>query len=269
MNPSNRLRGLVIGTAVTFALIPLLWTLLASLGVVADSSTTPPVWQLPPTLDFYGEIRTEQTFFWDEFAVSFALSAAISAVTLGAAAPAAYALSRWQSRWRSTALYVCLTLASLPAVAVVLPLAEILRTMRLTDTFGGVLLAESALFAPLAVYLLVGYLDQVPADVEEAALIDGAPPLQRLVWILLPALIPGLVAVGTLVFALSWNQFILPAVLTQTHIRTLPVQMRDFFALEREFDWRIAAAVIVLSLLPVGAAAALAYRSLERLKFNP
>jgi ABC-type glycerol-3-phosphate transport system permease component len=78
----------------------------------------------------------------------------------------------------------------------------------------------------------------------------------------------GLIATAVIVFVLSWNQYFLPLVLTNIHIKTIPVMMRDFFTLEREFEWPVAAAVLILSLLPVSGVAIIAHRALQRFSLN-
>ena len=81
---------------------------------------------------------------------------------------------------------------------------------------------------------------------------------------MLPSTAPGLAATCALIFVLSWNQYVVPLVLSGTHIRVIPVMLRDFFALEREFEWPAAAAVILISLLPVSTFVAAVHRVLER-----
>jgi ABC-type glycerol-3-phosphate transport system permease component len=257
-------RWLLPGLGVISVILPMLWTALASLKVQANNNVSPPIWSLPPSFDSYLEIRSEQTFFWQELAASTLLSALTMLLTISLAFLAAYSLARTRARWRRLAAQSCLILASLPIISFVFPLGDILRYLRLHDTFVGMVLAESAVFAPLAVYILYGYLRRLPKELEEAAIMDGATLLQVLRQAVLPAIASGVVATAVIVFTLSWNQFFLPLVLTGIRIRVIPVMMRDFFSLEREFDWTVASAVLILSLLPVSVVAGTAHRMLER-----
>ena len=125
------------------------------------------------------------------------------------------------------------------------------------------MLAESALFAPLAVFILYGYIMHLPPDYEEAACLDGADFTSLVLRVVFPAVASGVIATGVIVFVLSWNQFFLPLILTSTQIKTVPVMMRDFFVLDREFEWPKVAAVLIISLIPVGLFVAVAHRSLE------
>lgn len=262
-------RWLFLGVSLICIVLPLLWTVLASLGVQVNNTISPPTWSLPPSFDSYLEIRSEQTYFWQEFATSILLSALTTLTTGTVGFLAAYSLARTRFRWRRLAIQGCLILASLPAISFVFPLSDILRAFRLHDTFIGVLLAESAVFAPLAVYILHGYISQIPREWEEAAYLDGATLVRVLTNAVLPTVSPGIIATTVIVFVLSWNQFYLPIILTTIRIKVIPVMMRDFFALEREFDWRVASAVLIVSLLPVSILVAAAHRVMARFVFAP
>lgn len=86
--------------------------------------------------------------------------------------------------------------------------------------------------------------------------------------VIAPLLAPGLIAAAVIVFALSWNQYVLPLLLTDTRVRVLPVLMRDLITLERDFEWDNAAVVIILSLIPAAGVVAAAHQLLERLRFG-
>jgi multiple sugar transport system permease protein len=269
MRKSHWWRWLFLGVISTGVILPLTWTVLASLGVQVNNTISPPSRSLPASFDGYLEIHSEQTFFWQEFATSILLSALTTLTTVAVSFLAAYSLARTRFRWRRLVVQGCLVLASLPAVSFVFPLSDILRAFRLHDTFIGVLLAECAVFAPLAAYILHGYISQIPTEWEEAAYLDGAALMQVLRDAVLPAVSPGVIATIVVVFVLSWNQFYLPVILTAIRIRVIPVMMRDFFTLEREFDWRVASAVLIISLLPVSILVAAAHRVMDRFVFAP
>jgi len=260
-------RGLFLSLGIASVLLPLLWTALASLKVQVNNTVTPPVWSLPVSFASYTEIQSEQTFFWQEFATSLALSGLTMLLTVTVSLLAAYCLARTGSPWRRLAVQASLILATIPAISFVFPLGDVLHYLRLHDTFTGVALAETAMLSPLAVYILHGFIGQIPRELEEAAVLDGATLPQVLTGIVLPTISSGMIATAVIVFVLSWNQFFLPVVLTATRIRVIPVMMRDFFALEREFDWTVASAVLVVALLPASVFVAAAHRALERFRF--
>jgi len=161
-----------------------------------------------------------------------------------------------------------LVLATLPVIAYVIPLSELARHVHLRDTFVGMALANAAVFAPLALYVVYRYVAQIPAELEEAAFLEGAS-LSRVLWeVIAPAAAPGLAATVLLVFVLNWNMLLVPLALA-VRIKTIPMAIIDFFTFEREVEWSIAAAALIVSLVPVVAIVAVAHRILERFSLGP
>ncbi|TMI75683.1 MAG: carbohydrate ABC transporter permease [Bacillati bacterium ANGP1] len=260
----------VLLSVVVFALIvPLIWTLLASFQIKPEAHGWPPAWTLPPSAKSYAEVMTEVSGFPRVYATSLIVSITTTLLTIGTAFLAAYSLARWRFRGTRAVVQSFLVLASLPAMAYVIPLSDFTRELHLRDTFAGVALASAAVYAPLAVYILYGYLEQVPRSLEEIAHLEGAR-LFQIVWkVVVPAAAPGLAATAVLVFVLDWNLFLVPTALTLNHVKTIPVALSDFYTYERELEWSNAAAALTLSLLPVAALVALAHRILEQFSLNP
>ncbi len=264
----KRLRAMLLALAVIVFILPLLWTFLASWGITPDDTSSPPVWTWPPTIQNYLQIGVAEPGFLGELATSVSSAVTATALTILVALLAAYSLARSQLRRAGTGIQVFLVLASLPVMAYVIPLSDIVRRARLYDTFVGIALANTAIFAPLAVYVLFGYLRQIPADLEESARLDGAGFLQILWRVVVPAAGPGIAATAIILFVLNWNTLIVPLVLTENHVRTIPVAMSDFFTFERDLEWPVAAAVLITSLLPLVILVTLAHRALERFQLG-
>ncbi len=263
------LRAAALAIAVVACLLPLGWTALASFRILPDTTQSPPKWT-PPSLDNYtGEIGIAEPAFAQELATSAGLSLAATGLTLTLAFLAAYALARSNFRGRNLWVQGSLILASLPVMAYIIPLSETMRRARLEDTFVGLLLAQTAVLAPLAVYVLHGYLAQLSPELEESAALEGATAWQTLRTVVLPLAAPGLAATGLILFVLSWNQFLVPLVLTASRIKIIPVAMSDFFTFERELEWPTAAAALIVSLLPLTLLVTLAHRALERFTLAP
>jgi multiple sugar transport system permease protein len=246
-----RIRRALLAVIVFIFALPLAWTILASLGVHPDTGALRLKWTFPPSLESYAEVGTVEPAFLKEIATSLAVSTVSTGLTLFVSFLAAYALARSRRRRMDARVQGFLILASLPVMAYVMPLTGTVRALHFYDTFAGVCLAQTAIFAPLAVYVLFGYLRQVSPDYEEAAYMDGASPLRILLRIILPAHALSLAATGTILFVLNWNSFLIPMMLTTSHVRTVPISMSDFFILDRELEWPTAAAALVVSLLPL------------------
>ncbi len=264
------LRVLLLGVAVLAFGLPLIWTALASFGVEPDNNSSPPTWSLPPSTEHYTEIGIAEPTFAEELTTSTSLALLATALTLGISFLAAYAMARSIFRGKRLLVQGFLILACLPVMAYAVPLTDTVGHLHLEDTFIGVMLAQTAVFSPLAIYILYGYLSQVPRELEESVRLDGGSTLQVIRNVALPLASPGLAATGIIVFVLNWNLFLVPLVLTTSRIRTIPVAMSDFFTFERELEWPTAAAALTTSLVPLVILIALAHRLLEefRLPFS-
>ncbi len=260
---AQRLRIVLLSViGLTFA-VPLLWTLLASVGVQPSGHA------FPPTLDHYLDVGIAEPNFWRALLTSSLVSALATLLTMTIAFPAAYSLARASRRSTNSLLQALLVLASLPVMAYVIPLSDIARRMHLLDNVIGVMLAQTAAVVPLAAYVLYGYLARLPVDVEEAAILDGASLAHRLSHIVLPIILPGAAATAIIALVLHWNMLLIPLVLNNGHIKTIPLAMIDFFTFERELEWPTAAAALVVSLLPLISMVLLAYRLLARFRLSP
>ena len=260
---SISVRTLFLAIVLVVCLLPLLWTVLAAFGVKPIDSVSPPTWTLPASLDHIEEIGIAEPQFVSELLTSASLALATTLLTSGIAFLAAYALARSRFRGRKMLVQSCLILASLPVISYLIPLRNTLDMLRLGDTFIGAVLSETALVAPLAMYVLFGYFNGMPIELEEAAHLDGASVGQTVQRVVLPASTVGVAATAIIIFVLSWNQVLMPMVLT-TRVRTIPVAMIDFFTFERDLEWPTAAAALLASLLPIGVFVAVAYRALEQ-----
>ncbi|HVO39034.1 MAG TPA: carbohydrate ABC transporter permease [Spirochaetia bacterium] len=260
----GRARAVILAAVVFASVLPLAWTIFASVGIHPNNTSTPPTWTLAPTLDAYREVGTAERGFWDEMAASAATSAASTLVTILIAFLAAYAFVHSTMRRKALLMQGFLVLASLPVMAYAIPLEDTVRALGLHDTFAGLVLTQAAIFAPLAVYVLYGYLSEASFDFEEAARLDGASPWRTISQVVLPMNAPGVVATAIVIFVLCWNSFLAPLVVTTSRVRTIPLAMSDFFTVDRELEWPSAAAALVVTLLPLAAVVALSHRTLRR-----
>ena len=250
--------------ALVVVLVPLVWTALAAIGIQPNNNTSPPAWTVRPTLDHLAEVSVVEPAFWQELATSVGVSAVAAVLAAAISFLAAYGLARSGGRAGRRLSPALLVLASLPAMAYVLPLSDLLRRIGLLDTLAGVTFAEAAATAPLAVYVFYAYLASTSAEGEEAARLDGAGLAGLLRAVVLPAAAPIVAATVIVLFVLDWNQLLIPLVLTGINVRTLPVVLTDFFTLERELDWPTAAAALSISLVPLLILVALFHRFVER-----
>ncbi len=238
-----------IGAAVV--LFPIFWMVLASVRPVAEVLAYPPKW-IPEqfTLDYYRQLFDSSEYV-QYLKNSYIIAAGTTLLSLLLASLAAYGFSRYKVPGGRAILLAMLALYMMPGVSLVLPYFRISMGLHLYDTRLGLILAYSSFVLPMATWLLKGYMDSIPFDLEEAALVDGATRLGAFRRILLPLIAPGLVATGTMGFLGAWNEFFFAVVLT-TSIRaqTLTVGIGRFFG-QYNRDWNGIMALTTFASLPI------------------
>jgi len=139
----------------------------------------------------------------------------------------------------------------LPGIVIVVPLIVILRQLQLTDNLLGLTAAYLLLGLPLAVWMLKGYMDDIPPELDEAATLDGASPVQVLLQVIMPLMAPATVAVGAFAFLLAWGEYLFAtSLLTSTEVRTLPLALQAAFG-QYTIDWgMLTAGGVIISLPP-------------------
>jgi ABC-type glycerol-3-phosphate transport system permease component len=188
-------------------LLPFYWTLSSSLTPEAVLLDGPPLWPRLPVLDHYRDVFHERDF-WTPIRNSLAVAAATTLLCVALGSLCAYALARLRFRGRALLLGAVLAVGMFPQIAIVAPLFLALRALRLIDTYPGLVLPYLTFALPLAIWLLVGFFRELPADLEEAAMVDGASRVRVLVEIVLPLAAPALATTAILTFIYCWNEFL-------------------------------------------------------------
>lgn len=219
-----------------FALGPWLWMLLSSIRPERDMTRTPlMIW--PSTLTLAHRIELlERTSFVENLRDSLIVAAGTVMVGLGLALTAAYAFSRFRFRGRTTMRSLFLIINMFPIVMLILPLFILMRQLRLLDTYFALISAHATFTLPFAIWLLTRYMDGIPTELDQAALIDGATRWQTMRFVILPLVGPGMVAVGIYLFITSWNEYLFALVLAGEQVRTVTVALQMFIG-ENGIDW--------------------------------
>jgi ABC-type glycerol-3-phosphate transport system permease component len=165
--------------------------------------------------------------------------------------PAAYAFARFPFTGRSFLFFALLVMRMLPPIAVLVPMYVLFSKLGLTTTRFSVVLAYTTFSLPLVVWIMRGFFEDLPAELEESAWIDGAGRYDAFRHIMLPLARPGMVAASILCLQLAWNDFLFAAVLTNNSTQTLPVLMVAFSGGDSGVDWGGLTASGVLVILPV------------------
>ena len=188
-----------------------------------------------PTLENYRAVLEEDKF--DRYLLNSLFVGVVStAITLVLGCMAAYGLARFQFRGRHTVAYATLLLRTVPLAVLAIPVFLIWNEWHLINSLWGLVLLYVAVNLPFTIWLLYGFVLQVPIELEEAAAIDGCGPIRVFTKVLLPLMAPGLAAASIFTFRIAWNEFILALVLTDRHTRTLPVAA-SLFITDMGVDW--------------------------------
>lgn len=230
-----------------FLLFPFYYAVVSSLKDSADLFTVS-YWPKAPTLSNYGAVMTEQPFARN-ILNSVAVSTAVVALSLGLALFAAFSLSRVRFRGRKLLLYTILGVSMFPQVAVLSGLFEIIRLLGLYNNLLSLVFSYMIFTLPFTVWVLTAFMRDLPVEVEEAAIMDGAKPFTIVTRIFLPLMGPAMVTTGLLAFIAAWNEFLFALTFTLTNAqRTVPVAIALITgASEHELPWGniMAASVIV------------------------
>lgn len=223
--------------------------------------SNPPVWfpRSPDLTHFQSLIRNRSI---NSLLNSFIIAGGATLLAVVIGCPAAYSMARFKTGGRNFAFWI-LSQRMLPPIAIVFPVFLLFRTLRWVDTYQGLILLYAAFNVPYVIWMMRGYFRDVPIEVEESALVDGASVL-RVFWsITLPLSAAGLIATTVFTFIFSWNEFLFAVVLTRAKVVTLPVAMSGFFGSESTF-WGAAGALSVIASAPIFVLSLLVQRYLTR-----
>lgn len=244
---------LLLSVALVAALAPVYWMFTISLKPEVEHFASPPPWfNFTPTLQHYYEAFVERSF--GQYLITSAVVAVISticALVLGTLA--AYSLARFRLPYdldRRLSLWI-LSTRMFPAIVTAVPLFLMMRDLRLLNTKASLIIVYTAFNLPFVVWMMRGFFDEVPRDLEEAALVDGDSRMGALVRVVLPLVAPGLAATAVFCLIVSWNEFLFALVLTQTDASmTLPVGIAGRVT-QYEIKWGVMSAAGAVAIVPI------------------
>ena len=212
--PGILIAYVILGLVLLYTITPFLWMIFTSLKSDKEAVTIPPtLWPKEPTLEAYIQI-----LIWGNFPIWFlnstiiSLGTALLSTLIGSFA--GYGFSRFSFRGRATLIGVILASQMLPGVLLVGPYFKMLSTVGLYNTYPGLILAFTVITLPFSTWMLKGFIDSVPEELDDAALIDGCTPLGTYLKVILPLIAPGMVATVIFAFLLAWGDLLWVLVLT-------------------------------------------------------
>ncbi len=252
-----------VGLIALFLLIlgPILWLLINSFKTNVEALAIPPKLIFPPTFRNYPAVILRVDQFPLYFFNSVYTMVASTAVVLVLGLPAAYVLARFRFRGKVLLAFAILATRMIPRVAIGIPTYLIMMRLGLLDTYTALIASYVAYNLPFGIWLLIGFVQIIPREIEEAAAIDGSSRAQTFLRIIVPLIGPGLAAVGILVMIVCWREFFLPLILTSHNAKPIAVVAGQFIT-EYGIDWGQLSAFAMITFAPVFAVAWYAQRYL-------
>jgi multiple sugar transport system permease protein len=251
MRPLRRVADALVLLLLAAYALPFFWQLLTSFKPDALLLRVTLPWPTEMTTVHYDAVW-ERSLIPQALGNSLAVAALTTLLAVVIGVFAAYALARLPVPGTGALLLVLVAGTAFPQIAIVSPLYLLIRALGLRDTWTALVLANTSFALPLVVWLLAGFIREIPAELEEAASLDGAGRRQTLRFVILPLVAPGLASVALLAFLFSWNEFLFAYTFTASgSSRTVPVALALFPGVF-EVPWGdIAAASILASLPPI------------------
>ena len=233
-----------------FLLFPFYWTLVTSLKDTHElHSLVVTYWPVNPTGAAYEHLFTQFNFL-HPMKNSFIVAAITTLVSLTVSTLAAYAFSRYRFKGRKLLMTVFLTNNMFPTVLLLIPLFTTMRKMNLLYTPWALVLSYTTFTIPFSVWLLNGYINDLPLSMEEAAMVDGADRFTAFTKIILPVLLPCLLATGVYIFMQSWNEYTFAVLFTNENNRTIPVALKNLIG-TMGVQWELITAGGIITVIPV------------------
>ena len=227
--------------------------------VIISFKTRIGVLDVPPTLDFDPKVivKNYSDVIFDRGFLRYTINSIIvTFVAVGVAiilgTPTAYAFSRLRFRGRDRWATTILSLRFMPPVAVAIPILLMMRTINLDDTYPGLVLPYVAFSLPLTIWILIGFFDEIPRELDDAALVDGCTRVGVLRRVMLPLVRPGVIVAAIFGAIFIWNEFLVGLYIVNSQtLKTIPLGAAGLISAQRPIDWNVAATVGVVTIIPI------------------
>lgn len=250
-NLSTLLRYALLAVSLIWACFPTLFLIVSSFKPTSDIWTYPPRLVTAPTLENYENLPRYAGEFGEAMLNSAIATATGVLATIVVAVGAAYVFSRMRMRWLRVPALFLVTVRMFPPMVVIIPLYPIFSWLGLIDTLVPVVAAGVAFSVSISILLLKTFIDAIPVELEEAAMIDGCSRLGAFLRITLPLVAPGIASIVAFVSIAIWNEYLFPLVFTTQNARTAPVAIAIALGSTEGFQWGILLSMATLHLIPM------------------
>ena len=245
------LRGTALALVLVWSAFPILLLVLASLRPAREIFAFPPRLVFTPTVANYARLLERWPDFWDALMNSLIITLGATLLTVMVTTLAGYAYSRYRSRWLAGSAFFAIFIRMLPPIVITLPLFPWVNWLRLNDTHVLLIVLYATFFVSLNTWIMKAFIDQLPRELDEAAVIDGARLLQILRHVIVPLSVQGMIAASTFVFIFSWNEFLFAFIFTTTEAKTAPLIISEMLGALDGVEWGVLFAAATVQLVPI------------------
>jgi len=242
-------QNVAIILVIIFFMLPLFWLVITAFKFGREAFAIPPKWIFfEYTLKNFQEVwQNSKIGLYLTNSIIITTGATVFSLVLGV--PAGYAIARSKSVLINTSSFFFLLLLMIPPMAMLIPFYLLMRDLHLLGTYGAIILLDTVFDASFVVWMMRSYFKDVPQEMEEAALVDGASHLQAFFRIALPLSIPGVVASALYCIIFSWNDFLFALMLTSPATKTMPLGILATFS-SVEISWGRMAVMCIFAIIP-------------------
>ena len=245
------IRAMLIALALVWSAFPIALVVLSSFKPPREIFAVPPTFVFTPTLDNYVVLWREHGAFFRALASSLAVALGTTLLAITASTLAGYVYARHRSRFLSSTAFGLLAARMLPPIIITVPLFPALNALRLNDTHTLLILLYAAFYVSLGTWIMRAFVAKLPVELEEAAAVDGAG-LGAILWrVVLPLVVPGIIAVAIFVVVFAWNEYVFALIFTTRNAKTAPVVIGEMLGTVEGVQWGVIFAAATVQLVPV------------------
>jgi len=244
-------KAIAIVLILIWSLVPIAFIVVSAFKPSADIFAVPPKLAFAPTLKHFVDLWANWRGFFTGLVNSAIVTAGATVLAVVASTMAGYAYSRFrQPAMAGTALYL-VAVRLLPPIVITLPLFPVVNSLGLSDTHLVLIILYATFFVSLGTLLMRSFIDQIPRELDEAALVDGASRFTILWRVIMPLSAQGMLAVAVFVIAFAWNEFLFAFIFTSTRAKTAPLFIAEMMGSLDSFDWGVLFAASTVQLMPI------------------
>ncbi|HET6470133.1 MAG TPA: carbohydrate ABC transporter permease [Geminicoccaceae bacterium] len=248
---TKALRWLGLALVVIWSAFPILLMVLSSLKPAREIFVFPPRLLFVPTFENYAALVARWPEFFSALWNSAVITIGATALTVVATTLAGYVYARCRSRLLAGSAFFTIFIRMLPPIVITLPLFPIVNWLRLNDTHLILIVLYATFFVSLNTWIMKAFIDQIPKELDEAAIIDGASLFRVLRHVVIPLSVQGMIAASTFVLIFSWNEFLFAFIFTTTRAKTAPLILSEMMGALDGVEWGVLFAAATVQLLPV------------------